>query len=221
MAKRTPRAAALFDFDRELCGAGEIAGADEAGRGCLAGPLVVAAVVFDYSRRDPKTFAGLLPGLTDSKKLTAQAREKLYPLIARHASRFSIIVTGNRTIDERGLHKTNLRALGRSLAALDPRPEILLVDGRQELPAGSLPHRPIKGGDGRSACIAAASVIAKVTRDRLMHLLHPIYPQYGFEKHVGYATREHRAAIAQHGFCALHRRSFSMASIPGADEGGG
>ncbi|MBE0429243.1 MAG: ribonuclease HII [Thermoleophilia bacterium] len=202
----------LFKFDREFCGDREIAGADEAGRGCLAGPLVVAAVVFDYSVREPRKFARLMAGLADSKKLSAPARERLYPLITRSASRFSIIISGNRTIDEMGLHNTNLDSLCRSIEVLDPWPEVVLVDGRQQLPDCAVPHRPVTGGDDRSACIAAASVIAKVARDRVMRRLAGFYPEYGFDRHVGYATREHREAISRHGYCGLHRLSFSLKS---------
>lgn len=200
----------LFDFDLECCGPQEIAGADEAGRGCLAGPLVVAAVVFDYSRREPSWYAQTLSRLADSKKLTASAREAIYPLICRHASRFSIVISTNRTIDTDGLHITNLRTLCKSVEALEPWPDVVVVDGRQQLPDCIVPHRSIKGGDAKSACIAAASVIAKVTRDRLMKRLHAFYPEYGFEKHVGYGTKEHREAIARHGLCDLHRRSFRI-----------
>jgi ribonuclease HII len=210
MAKRYS-AAPLFEFDRELCGPHEIAGADEAGRGCLAGPLIAAAVVFDYSTRGPSWYTGVLDRLADSKKLTPKAREELYPLIIRHASRFSVIVRGNRTIDAEGLHVTNLRALCQGVEVLDPWPELVLVDGRQRLPECAVPHRPVIGGDSQSACIAAASVIAKVTRDRLMRSLHERYPHYGFDSNVGYGTKDHRAAIARHGYCDLHRRSFKLA----------
>lgn len=212
MTGRAP-ATDLFAFDYEICGRAEIAGADEAGRGCLAGPLVAAAVVFDYSRREPAQFAFLLAELTDSKKLTPRARERIYPLVMRQASRFSIIVAGNQTIDEVGLHRTNLRALSSSFAALDPCPSATIVDGRLKLPDGPEGHRPVTKGDSRSACIAAASIIAKVTRDRLMRRLHPLYPQYGFDRHVGYITREHRLAVARHGYCPLHRRSFKITPL--------
>ncbi|MEW6020248.1 MAG: ribonuclease HII, partial [Pseudomonadota bacterium] len=115
-ATRRAKCLPLFEFDRGICGAAEIAGADEAGRGSLAGPLVVAAVVFDYSRFEPARLAKALDGLTDSKKLNAEARTRLYPRVIRFASRFSVIVCGNTGIDERGLHKTNLFALGRGIA---------------------------------------------------------------------------------------------------------
>jgi len=202
--------AALFEFDLSACGRREMAGADEVGRGCLAGPIVAAAVVFDYSRIDAEHMASLLQGLGDSKKLTIKARERLYPLIVSHVSRFSIISASSRTIDEDGLHKTNLRVLARSLETLGPCPEVALVDGRQRLPHCSVTHTPVTKGDSQSACIAAASVLAKVTRDRLMRKMHERYPQYGFDSHMGYGSLTHREAIARHGFTLLHRRSFRI-----------
>ncbi|MHB1391433.1 MAG: ribonuclease HII [Thermoleophilia bacterium] len=208
---------ALFEYDRERCGAAPIAGADEAGRGCLAGPLVAAAVVLDYSAREPSQFAELLMGLTDSKKLTALSRQRLYPLIMRHASRLSIIVTGSRAIDEQGVQVVNMEALSQSLMAVAPLPAVLLVDGRLRLPSGPEGHEAVTGGDSKSACVAAASVIAKVTRDRLMHGMDEQYPDYGFAQHMGYGTRDHRAAIARNGLTPLHRRSFSMGPMPGID----
>ncbi len=206
-------ASLLFEFDYKLCGgSGEVAGADEAGRGCFAGPLVTAAVVFDYSRFEAGRCRTLLDGLHDSKKLTAAARARLYPLLIRCAARFSVVVSSSRSIDENGMHRTNLGDLERCLGMISPCPELVLVDG-WKLPAGAPPHRPVKGGDSLSAAIAAASVIAKVTRDRLMHRLHLLYPQYGFDSHVGYGTRAHREAIAAHGYSPLHRRSFKSDSI--------
>ncbi|MHB0866954.1 MAG: ribonuclease HII [Thermoleophilia bacterium] len=219
MARRTA-SVALFEFDRERCGASRIAGADEAGRGCLAGPLVAAAVVLDYSLREPVQFAELLTGLTDSKKLTALARQRLYPLILRHASRLSIIVTGSRAIDEQGVQVVNMEALSQSLMAVAPLPAVLLVDGRLRLPSGPEGHEAVTGGDSKSACVAAASVIAKVTRDRLMRGLDEQYPDYGFARHMGYGTRDHRAAIARNGLTPLHRRSFSMGPLSGIDGAG-
>ena len=208
-APATANTSALFTFDLEACGcSGEIAGCDEVGRGCLAGPIVAAAVVFDYSTLDLEKAGPPLKGLGDSKKLSPAARERLYPVIIRHASRVSITSYTSRTIDEKGLHKTNLRALARSLETLAPCPETALVDGHLPLPDCPVVHRPVKKGDSRSACIAAASIIAKVTRDRLMRTLHHRYPEYGFDQHVGYSTPAHREAIARHGYCSIHRRSF-------------
>ncbi|GBE57131.1 ribonuclease HII [bacterium BMS3Abin01] len=216
---RTRSAASLFSFDLERGDGGEVAGADEAGRGCLAGPIVAAAVVFDCSLYGSRSFEPLVDRLDDSKRLSAGAREGLYPFIIRNAVRLSIVSAGNMTIDEDGLHRTNLRLLEASLLQLDPCPEHALVDG-YALPGSLLEHQPVKKGDARSACIAAASVLAKVTRDRIMRSLHHQFPQYGFERHVGYATKAHRAAIARHGLCRLHRRSFSMGPLPGPEKAG-
>lgn len=209
-AVKTAAAATLLEYDIEACDGGQIAGADEVGRGCLAGPIVAAAVVFDYSLIDIDELAPVFRGLGDSKKLTAKMRERIFPLILRRASSFSIICAGSRTIDRDGLHVTNLRILARSLESLSPCPQVALVDGRQKLPDCLVEHRPVTKGDSKSACIAAASIIAKVTRDRLMTRLHDSYPDYGFNGHVGYGSAAHREAIARHGYSPLHRRSFKL-----------
>ncbi len=192
-----------------------MAGTDEAGRGCLAGPIVAAAVVFDYSKLDSPGFMLLRERLSDSKRLTSSRREELYPVIIGTAVRFSIIQAGNRTIDEEGLQKTNMSILEESLKSLAPCPGLALVDGYR-IPGSPVEHQPLIKGDSRSACIAAASVLAKVSRDRIMRRLDGIYPEYGFGKHVGYATEEHRAAISRHGFCDIHRRSFKTGPLPDA-----
>lgn len=215
MAAATASARRMFEFDLELGGRTELAGADEVGRGCLAGPIVAAAVVFDYGSVDTSLLAPLLKGLGDSKKLTPATRERLFPLIIRHAARFSLVSFTNRTIDENGLHVTNLRALARSLEALSPSPGVSLVDGRQQLKGCLLPHQAIVKGDSKSACIAAASIIAKVFRDRLMCVMHQRYPEYGFDGNAGYGSLAHREAIARHGFTRIHRLSFNV-NLPGS-----
>ncbi|MHB8859179.1 MAG: ribonuclease HII [Thermoleophilia bacterium] len=214
-AAATASARRLFEFDLEIGGRAELAGADEVGRGCLAGPIVAAAVVFDYDSTDIASLAPLLKGLGDSKKLTAAARERLFPLIIRHAARFSLVSFTNRTIDENGLHVTNLRALARSLQSLSPCPATALVDGRQQLEECPLPHLAIIKGDSKSASIAAASIVAKVFRDRLMCTMHERYPQYGFNGNAGYGSLAHRQAIVQHGFTPIHRLSFNV-NLPGS-----
>ena len=196
-----------FAFDLNLAGPAPVAGADEAGRGCLAGPLVTAAVCFDYSVLGAADFSAL-DVLHDSKRLTRARREGLYNEILRRARQVVVISCAPGTIDRDGLQRCNLRSLARALEAICPAPALALVDGFA-LPRCSTPHRAVVGGDGLSAAIAAASVIAKVTRDRLMRRLHRGYPQYGFERHVGYATRAHLDAIAEHGVCELHRLSFA------------
>jgi ribonuclease HII len=205
MQARRRRAARLFRFDRAL-GARFVAGADEAGRGSLAGPLVAAAVLIDYERlslRDRRS----LGDLDDSKSRSEEERERLYPLVVRAAARVAVTVRCVPGIDTRGLHVTNLAALARSLERVAVPGAVCLVDGFS-VPSCTVPHQAVVDGDARSAAIAAASVVAKVTRDRYMHRIDPSYPHFGFAGNVGYSTPEHRAAIMQHGPSALHRRSF-------------
>jgi ribonuclease HII len=184
-----------------------VAGADEAGRGCLAGPLVAAAVLIDYealTNADRRS----LSGLHDSKQMKAEKREELYPAVMRAAQRVSVVVRSARGIDDRGLHVTNIEALSSALERLRPGVDATcLVDGFS-LRNCSVPHRAVIAGDGTSAAIAAASVIAKVTRDRYMHRAAGEHPGWGFEEHVGYSTPEHREAIERIGISPLHRRSF-------------
>ncbi len=204
--RRLARSRRLFAFDRGL-GTPLVAGADEAGRGCLAGPLVAAAVLIDYaalSNADRRALAGL----HDSKQVSAERREELFPAVLRAAARASIVVRSARGIDRRGLHVTNIEALSRALEGLRPEAEATcLVDGFS-LRECAVPHRAVIEGDGTSAAIAAASVLAKVTRDRCMQRAALKHPGWGFEEHVGYSTPEHREAIERIGISPLHRRSF-------------
>jgi ribonuclease HII len=181
-----------------------VGGADEAGRGSLAGPLVAAAVCLDMSCR----LGRQLKQLDDSKRLPEPLREELAGRIMRHASAFAVIVVPACDIDRNGLHVSNLAALAAALRGLGDLPEVCLSDGFA-LGDAAPPHRAVKGGDGRSAAIAAASVLAKVTRDRYMRKVAGRYPVYGFDRHVGYITPEHSAAVREHGVCPLHRRSFA------------
>ncbi len=184
-----------------------MAGADEAGRGSLAGPLVAAAVLIDYgtlSMRDRRA----LSDLDDSKVRSPQEREELYPCVLRAATQVAVTVRCPRGIDARGLHVTNLAALARSLERVAVPGAVCLVDGFS-VPGCSVPHQAVVDGDARSAAIAAASVVAKVTRDRYMCRVDSVYPDFGFAGNVGYSTPEHRAAIIEHGLSALHRRSFA------------
>jgi ribonuclease HII len=202
----------LFQHDRAL-GVRFVAGADEAGRGCLAGPLVAAAVLFDYDRLGPREVRALSL-LNDSKQHTEAAREALYPVVLRIATRVAVVSRSAGGIDRRGLHKTNLAALRESLLKVaGGRDEVIcLSDG---FPVGDLEGhsgRAIVEGDATSAAIAAASIIAKVTRDRFMHRADARHPGWEFATHVGYSTPEHRDAIQRHGVSPLHRMSFqSMA----------
>jgi ribonuclease HII len=204
--RRRRKAARLFKFDRQL-GARFVAGTDEAGRGSLAGPLVAAAVLIDYeslSLRDRRA----LGELDDSKKRSPEEREELYPAVLRAAAKVAVTVRCVRGIDGRGLHVTNLEALGRCLERVAVPDAVCLVDG---FPLGrrcALEHRPVIDGDTTSAAIAAASVIAKVTRDRFMESIDCEYPGFGFADNAGYSTPEHRAAIIELGPSDQHRRSF-------------
>ena len=209
---RRPRRSAggrLFRFDRSL-GFRFVAGADEAGRGCLAGPLVAAAVLFDYEQLT-LTDLRSLTALNDSKQHTPEGRDALYPRVLRAATCVAVTSRCVRGIDERGLHKTNLAALSAVLARVGCEGSLCLSDGFPVPPTG-FEQRAVVGGDATSAAIAAASVIAKVTRDRFMHRMEERYPGWEFATHVGYSTPEHRAAIERQGVSPLHRMSFqSMA----------
>ena len=186
-----------------------VAGADEAGRGCLAGPLVAAGVLFDYAALAPRALRSLRL-LNDSKQHTAEAREELYPIVLRSAARVVVVSRCVRTVDSRGLHKTNLAALRDALRGVTAGlgGEVLcLVDGFS-VAAFEHPQRAIVDGDARSAAIAAASIVAKVTRDRYMREIDARHPGWGFAEHVGYSTPEHRQAILRQGVSPLHRMSF-------------
>ncbi len=199
----------LFKFDRSL-GARFVAGADEAGRGCLAGPLVAAAVLFDLDAIGPGEVRAL-GALNDSKQQTHEARADLFPLILRLASKVAIVSRCAPGIDARGLHVTNLAALRDALRKVACEGCICLSDG---FPVAALGHdqRAVVDGDAKSAAIAAASVIAKETRDRYMRRADAAHPGWEFAQHVGYSTPEHREAIERLGVSPLHRRSFqSMA----------
>ena len=195
----------LFAFDRGL-GSRFVAGADEAGRGSLAGPLAAAAVLFDLERLTLSDRRALTR-LNDSKQHTAEAREELYPRVLRAAARSTIVTRCVRGIDRRGLHVTNLEALRTALLSVACDGCICLVDGFRVKDFG-LEQRAVVDGDCRSAAIAAASVLAKVTRDRYMRRVAERHPDWEFDTNVGYSTPEHRAAIRRHGISPIHRMSF-------------
>ena len=191
----------------EVCGSMTVGGADEAGRGCLAGPLVAAAVSFDYADWDEARFAAL-DRLNDSKKLAPARRDTLFAAVVTMARQIVVVSCAPGSIDRRGLHVCNLQALGCALEGLRPMPALAFVDGFR-LRDCAAPHETLIGGDTRSAAVAAASIVAKVTRDRLMRSLASRYPFWGFAEHFGYATQQHQAAICEHGICDLHRLSFN------------
>jgi ribonuclease HII len=210
LPRTSPDSPALFeefplvpDFSLELmarkAGHWPVAGTDEAGRGPLAGPVVAAAVILDPDN--------IPDGLNDSKQLTANQREALFEAIMATAD-VSIAASGPRHIDERNILRASLDAMRRAVAGLAVIPSYVLADGR-DVPQGlACPGKAVIQGDARSVSIAAASIIAKVTRDRMMARAHHVFPAYGFASHVGYGTPQHRAGIEKHGPCSLHRMSF-------------
>ena len=192
-----------------------MAGVDEAGRGSLAGPLLAAGVLIDLERIG-RSERRALAHLDDSKQKSAEEREALYPHVIRAAACFSVAVCSVRAIDTRGLHVSNLAALSECMRAIAPPEAVCLVDGFR-LPECEVEHTAVVDGDARSAAIAAASVIAKVTRDRYMHRAAELYPGWEFETNVGYSTPEHREAIMANGICPLHRRSFASVAYSQLD----
>jgi ribonuclease HII len=194
----------LLRFDRRL-GARFVAGADEAGRGSLAGPLVVAGVLLDYgSLREHRVRP--LAFLNDSKQCSEERRAELFHAVVGCAERVAVRVIPPGDIDRNGLHRSNLAGLRAMLEAVGPA-DVSLVDGFRLGPAAP-EHTAVVDGDEKSAAIAAASIVAKVTRDRLMRRLDALYPGYGFAQHVGYITPGHSAAVRARGPCAVHRLSF-------------
>jgi ribonuclease HII len=176
-----------------------VAGVDEVGRGCLAGPVVAAAVVLHPERH--------IPGVSDSKAVPAAERERLYERILRYAVAWAVAGADPAEIDRINIHQASLRAMQRAVLALAPLPDIVLVDAFR-VPELPMAQRGVLHGDRRCSAIAAASIIAKVTRDRQMLELHGRDPRYGFDRHKGYATADHLDAVARFGYSDVHRRSF-------------
>jgi ribonuclease HII len=177
-----------------------IAGVDEAGRGPLAGPVVVAAVVLDPGNP--------IEGLDDSKKLSSKRREELYPRIIECSAAWAVAEVGPEEIDRVNILQATMLGMRRAVDQLHPAPTLALVDGNRA-PELNCEVRTIVQGDSLEPAISAASILAKVTRDRLMHELHLSFPQYRFDRHKGYPTAEHLSLLARHGPCAVHRRSFA------------
>jgi ribonuclease HII len=176
-----------------------VAGCDEVGRGCLAGPVVAAAVVLHPGRH--------IPGVCDSKLVPAAERERLYDTILKHAIAWAVAAADPAEIDRINIHQASLRAMQRAVLALVPLPDIVLVDAFR-VPELPMAQRGVVHGDRRCSAIAAASIVAKVTRDRGMLELHGRDPRYGFDRHKGYATADHLDAVARFGYSEVHRRSF-------------
>lgn len=192
-----------WQFERQFCSKenGLIAGVDEAGRGPLAGPVVAAAVVLQYDTR--------LVGLTDSKQLTVKERNKYYHLIKEVAVCYHISIINHESIDKWNILEATKKAMIESLSKLKPVPTVALIDAVSLPSLFTFPTKEIIKGDDKSIAIAAASILAKVTRDEIMNELDSIYPAYGFSQHKGYGTAEHLKALSQHGLCPYHRRSFA------------
>ena len=176
-----------------------VAGCDEVGRGCLAGPVVASAVVLDPDR--------YIPRICDSKTVTALERDRLYERITREAICWSVVGVDPTEIDRINIHQASLRAMQRAIMALAPLPDMVLVDAFR-VPDLPMAQRGVVHGDTRCTAIAAASIVAKVTRDRAMLELHGRDPRYGFDRHKGYATRDHLDAMSRFGYSDAHRRSF-------------
>ncbi|WP_051357187.1 ribonuclease HII [Segniliparus rugosus] len=191
-----------FESVLRRAGLAAVAGVDEAGRGACAGPLVVASCVLK-----PRS-ARALPGLDDSKRLTAQKREWLEPRIFQQAASWHVVVMPPGEVDAMGVHQANLEGMRRAVAGLAEVPDYVLLDGF-EVPRLGAPARRVVGGDRLVACIAAASVLAKVARDRIMAELDEAHPGYGFATHKGYCTAAHMAALAELGPCDQHRYSYA------------
>ncbi len=196
----------LLNFEKRLWehGCQFLVGVDEAGRGPLAGPVVAAAVVFP-----PDVF---IPGVNDSKKLSPARREQLYESIVQQALSFGIAWCDHHTIDRINILQATFCAMRQAIAKLNIFPDHVLVDGRP-IPDLDIPQTAITGGDAKCFSIAAASIIAKVTRDRIMLEYDRQFPQYGFAQHKGYPTKKHIQAIIEHGYCPIHRVTFSIKSL--------
>ena len=178
-----------------------ICGIDEAGRGPLAGPVVVASVIMPEN--------SIIEGVNDSKKVSEVKREKLYDLIIEEAISYGIGIINQNEIDEINILNATKRGLTKSIKELEVKPDIILVDALKDIDTQEIKYKSIIKGDAKVYSIACASIIAKVTRDRLMREWDALYPQYGFKAHKGYGTAKHIAAIKEYGLCPLHRRSFT------------
>ena len=199
--EETARVLAMYETENELIenGYNLIAGVDEAGRGPLAGPVYAAAVILPANT--------VIKGLNDSKKLSEKRREELYGEITEKAVAYSICAIDEKRIDEINILNATFEAMNGAVNGLKTRPDFVLIDGNR-ISGMTLPHRTIVKGDSKSASIAAASILAKVSRDRFITEMAIKYPEYGFEKHKGYGTAAHTEAILKYGVCPIHRKTF-------------
>ena len=201
-----PKVAARRNIENSLHRYGfvAVAGVDEVGRGCLAGPVMAGAVILHPDRR--------IDGLADSKTCTLLQRERLYDEICRKSVSWTVVSVDCEEIDRINIHQATLQAMRRAVLALAPLPDAVLVDAFR-IPSLPMAQRGVIGGDRRASAIAAASIVAKVTRDRLMQALHDADPRYGYDRHKGYATADHLSAVARFGYSSPHRRTFRPAHL--------
>ncbi len=193
----------LYAYDLNISALQEVipAGVDEAGRGPLAGPVVAAAVSFPLGHSP-------IPGIKDSKKISEKKREELFSVITSSASAWGVGIKDNKEIDRINIRQASLAAMADAVRRMSSFPPLVLVDGRDTIPGLEFPQQSVIGGDRTSYCIAAASIVAKVIRDRIMSHHHRRYPHYHFHKHKGYGTKQHKEAIRQYGLSPIHRLSF-------------
>ena len=201
--KELERLAKLKEIEKDLYkkGFNNICGIDEAGRGPLAGPVVVAGVIM------PKD--SMIEGINDSKKVSEKKREKLYDLIIEEAISYSVAIIGQDVIDEINILNATKEGVTKVVDGLDIKPDLIIIDALNHINTRGIPYEPIIKGDAKCYNIAAASILAKVTRDRIMREWDEVYPQYGFIQHKGYGTAKHIQAIKEHGITPIHRKSFT------------
>ena len=201
--KEQERLIKLKEIEKDLYQKGfeKICGIDEAGRGPLAGPVVIAGVIMPQN--------SMIEGVNDSKKVSEKKREKLYDIIIEEAISYSVAIIGQDVIDEINILNATKQGVTKVVDGLDIKPDLIVVDALNHIDTKGIPYDSIIKGDAKCYNIAAASILAKVTRDRIMREWDEIYPQYGFISHKGYGTAEHIAAIKEYGLCPIHRRSFT------------
>ena len=201
--KELERLTKIKEIEKDLYSKGfkNICGIDEAGRGPLAGPVVVAGVIMPQD--------SMIEGINDSKKVTEKRREKLYDVIKEEAISYSIAVIDHHVIDDINILNTTKQGVTEVVDGLDVKPDLIIVDALTHINTRGIPYEPIIKGDAKCYNIAAASILAKVTRDRIMRQWDEIYPQYGFSSHKGYGTAKHIAAIKEYGLCPIHRLTFT------------
>ena len=202
--KEIERLTKLKEIEKDLYQKGfkNICGIDEAGRGPLAGPVVVAGVIMPQN--------SMIEGVNDSKKVSEAKREKLYDLILEEAISYSVAIIGQDVIDEINILNATKQGVTEVVEGLNIKPNLIIIDALDHINTKGIPYEPIIKGDAKCYSIAAASIIAKVTRDRIMRQWAEVYPQYGFERHKGYGTAAHIAAIKEYGLTPIHRRSFTV-----------